>query len=214
MPFLVVIGVLDVLAALEPDLSVAMLYTLLMAILLFVGGVRIGHFIVLGIARDPRALARSRSGCSTRCCASPPSSTRANAPTRRATSSSSRSSPSAPAGCSASGSARDAAVRLRAVPVQRLRRQQHRRGVGLRRDRVVTIAFARTRCSASASRDRRARRFCSCVAVGLTFTTVLTAYLHIGVVIGLLPTTGLTLPFISLRPLEPRAVDVSSPAFS
>jgi len=35
------------------------------------------------------------------------------------------------------------------------------------------------------------------VAVGLTFTTVLTAYLHIGVVVGLLPTTGLTLPFVS-----------------
>jgi cell division protein FtsW len=33
--------------------------------------------------------------------------------------------------------------------------------------------------------------------VGLTFVTVLTAYLHIGVVVGLLPTTGLTLPFVS-----------------
>ena len=39
LPFFVVIGVLDVLAALEPDLSVAMLYTLLLALLLFVGGV-------------------------------------------------------------------------------------------------------------------------------------------------------------------------------
>jgi cell division protein FtsW len=45
---------------------------------------------------------------------------------------------------------------------------------------------------------RQARsQFLQLVAVGLTFTTVLTAYLHIGVVIGLLPTTGLTLPFIS-----------------
>src|SRR3982751_5446835 len=33
VPFLVVIGLLDVLAALEPDLSVSMLYTLLMALL-------------------------------------------------------------------------------------------------------------------------------------------------------------------------------------
>src|SRR5689334_18546066 len=53
MPFLVVIGVLDVLAALEPDLSVAMLYTLLMAVLLFAGGVRIGHFVALGIIAMP-----------------------------------------------------------------------------------------------------------------------------------------------------------------
>src|SRR4051812_19480700 len=48
VPFLVVIGILDVLAALEPDLSIAMLYTLLMALLLFAGGARMGHFIALG----------------------------------------------------------------------------------------------------------------------------------------------------------------------
>ena len=40
-------------------------------------------------------------------------------------------------------------------------------------------------------------RFQQLAAVGLTTMTSLTAYLHIGVVIGLLPTTGLTLPFIS-----------------
>ena len=31
----------------------------------------------------------------------------------------------------------------------------------------------------------------------LTFTTVFTAFIHLGVVIGLLPNTGLTLPFVS-----------------
>ncbi|HYH41748.1 MAG TPA: FtsW/RodA/SpoVE family cell cycle protein, partial [Burkholderiales bacterium] len=45
---------------------------------------------------------------------------------------------------------------------------------------------------------RQARTpFLRLTAVGLTFTVVLTAYLHIGVATGLLPTTGLTLPFIS-----------------
>jgi cell division protein FtsW len=39
--------------------------------------------------------------------------------------------------------------------------------------------------------------FLRLMAVGLTTTIVITAYLHIGVVVGLLPTTGLTLPFIS-----------------
>jgi cell division protein FtsW (lipid II flippase) len=39
--------------------------------------------------------------------------------------------------------------------------------------------------------------FLQLVAIGLTFTTVITAFLHVGVVIGLLPTTGLTLPFVS-----------------
>ena len=40
--------------------------------------------------------------------------------------------------------------------------------------------------------------FLRLVAVGITVTMILTAYLHIGVVTGLLPTTGLTLPFISI----------------
>jgi cell division protein FtsW len=35
------------------------------------------------------------------------------------------------------------------------------------------------------------------VAIGMTVTMIVTAYLHVGVVTGLLPTTGLTLPFIS-----------------
>ncbi|HEX6574753.1 MAG TPA: FtsW/RodA/SpoVE family cell cycle protein, partial [Gemmatimonadaceae bacterium] len=53
LPFLVIVGILDVLVALEPDLSVAMMYTLIMGIILFAGGVRIGHFVVLGIVAIP-----------------------------------------------------------------------------------------------------------------------------------------------------------------
>src|SRR3990170_2164965 len=53
LPFLLVVGVLDLLVALEPDLSVAMMYTLIMAIILFAGGVRIGHFVVLVIVAVP-----------------------------------------------------------------------------------------------------------------------------------------------------------------
>src|SRR5688572_31890200 len=53
LPFLVVIGLLDLLVALEPDLSVAMMYTLIMGIILFAGGVRIGHFVVLGVIAIP-----------------------------------------------------------------------------------------------------------------------------------------------------------------
>ena len=61
----------------------------------------------------------------------------------------------------------------------------------------ITIAFAMY--ALFGFRIARAARtpFLQLVAVGLTFTTVLTAFLHIGVVIGLLPTTGLTLPFVS-----------------
>jgi cell division protein FtsW len=35
------------------------------------------------------------------------------------------------------------------------------------------------------------------VAIGLTYVTVITAFVHIGVTIGILPNTGLTLPFVS-----------------
>ena len=58
VPFLIVIGVLDVLAVLEPDVSVAMLFTLVMAILLYVGGARMAHFVFLGALAIPVAFAR------------------------------------------------------------------------------------------------------------------------------------------------------------
>src|SRR5262249_13983228 len=58
VPFLVVVGVLDGLAALEPDLSVALLFTRVMALLLFVGGARRGHFIALGAMCLPLGFAK------------------------------------------------------------------------------------------------------------------------------------------------------------
>ncbi len=62
---------------------------------------------------------------------------------------------------------------------------------------AITSRSRCTGCSDFASRDQARTPFLQLVAIGLTFTTVLTAFLHIGVVIGLLPTTGLTLPFVS-----------------
>ena len=61
----------------------------------------------------------------------------------------------------------------------------------------VTVAFAAYALLGFRIARQARSPFLQLVAVGLTFTTVLTAYLHIGVVIGLLPTTGLTLPFVS-----------------
>ncbi|MGH7652436.1 MAG: FtsW/RodA/SpoVE family cell cycle protein, partial [Gemmatimonadaceae bacterium] len=53
LPFLVVIGAMDILVMLEPDLSTAMMYTLVLGIILFAGGVRIGHFVALGVMLIP-----------------------------------------------------------------------------------------------------------------------------------------------------------------
>src|SRR5256885_15237952 len=56
VPFIVVIGVLDVLASLEPDLSVSMLYTLLLALLVFICGGRVGATVAPARRALPVAL--------------------------------------------------------------------------------------------------------------------------------------------------------------
>ena len=62
----------------------------------------------------------------------------------------------------------------------------------------ITLAFAAYGWLGFRIAKRARSPFTSLVAIGLTFTTVFTAFVHIGVVIGLLPNTGLTLPFVSL----------------
>ena len=66
-------------------------------------------------------------------------------------------------------------------------------------EKVTMLTLAFTAYAWLGFRIARSARspFLQLVAIGLTVTVVLTAYLHIGVVVGLLPTTGLTLPFIS-----------------
>ena len=62
---------------------------------------------------------------------------------------------------------------------------------------AVTLAFAAFGLFGFRIARQARSPFLQLVAVGLTFVTVLTALLHVGVVVGLLPTTGLTLPFVS-----------------
>jgi cell division protein FtsW len=50
LPFLVVIGLVSTLILLEPNLSMATLVALLGGIVLFAAGAKIGHFILLGVA--------------------------------------------------------------------------------------------------------------------------------------------------------------------
>lgn len=197
LPFVVVVGLLDILAAVEPDLSTAMLYTFLMAIILFSGGVRIGHFLLLGALSIPvlwheaerlhyvllRTISFFDPGA---------------APT-------------------------EVGYQLRqsliAVGSGRLF------GVGFGQGRqqfgflpfpfndfvasnigeewgflgMLTLVITFALYGWLGFRIARTARspFQQLLAIGLTVTTLMTAYLHIGVVIGLLPTTGLTLPFIS-----------------
>ncbi|HVZ78861.1 MAG TPA: putative peptidoglycan glycosyltransferase FtsW [Gemmatimonadaceae bacterium] len=196
-PFLLVIGLLDVLAALEPDLSVSMLYTLLMGIILYAAGARIGHFVVLGIVSIPLLWTKAE---------------KLQYAMLRVTSF--LDPGGAPAAVNFQLHQSLIAVgsgRLFGVGFGEGRQQygflpfpysdfiasnigEEWGFVGLA---AITLAFAAFGLFGFRIARNARTPFLKLVAVGLTFVTVLTALLHIGVVVGLLPTTGLTLPFVS-----------------
>jgi cell division protein FtsW len=197
LPFFVVIGLLDILVALEPDLSVAMLYTLLLAVLLFVGGVRVAHFVALfalaipilwkEIEKVQYALLRLTSFLDP-----------GNAP--------SEISYQLKQSLIAVGSGGMFGVGFGQgrqqygflpFPYSDFIASNIGEEWGFIGLTAVTLAFAAYALLGFRIARKARSPFLQLVAVGLTFVTVITAYLHIGVVIGLLPTTGLTLPFVS-----------------
>ncbi|MGH7605618.1 MAG: FtsW/RodA/SpoVE family cell cycle protein [Gemmatimonadaceae bacterium] len=197
LPFLVVIGALDILAMLEPDLSTAMMYTLVLGIILFAGGVRIGHFVALGVMLIPFLYVKIerlsyvvlRMSAFFDPGAAPPE---------------------------VSYQLRQSLIAVGSGQIF---------GVGFGRGRqqygflpfgyddfiaghigeewgfvgmaLLILAFALYAALGFRIARKARSTFLQLVAVGITVTMVLTAYLHIGVATGLLPTTGLTLPFIS-----------------
>lgn len=197
LPFLVVIGLLDVLAVLEPDLSVAMLYTLLMAVILYAGGARIGHFVALGAVAMPLLWTQAE---------------KLQYAMLRLTSFFDPGS--VPATVSYQLQQSLVAVgsgRLFGVGFGQGRQQygflpfpysdfiasnigEEWGFLGLA---AIVLAFAAFGLLGFRIARQARSPFLQLVAVGLTFVTVLTALLHVGVVVGLLPTTGLTLPFVS-----------------
>ena len=197
LPFLVVIGLLDLLVALEPDLSVAMMYTLIMGIILFAGGVRIGHFVVLGIIAIPLLWGQMQ---------------RLNYALLRMTAFFDPGS----APPHVSDQLRQSLIAVGSGQVLGLGFGRGRQQLGflpLAYDDFIAgsigeewgfvglcvLILAFTAYGALGFRIAKKARspFLQLAAVGITATIVITAYLHIGVAIGLLPTTGLTLPFIS-----------------
>jgi cell division protein FtsW len=197
LPFLVVIGALDILVMLEPDLSTAMMFTLMMSIILFAGGVRIGHFVALGVMLIPLLYVKIE---------------RLNYVLLRM---SAFFDPGA-APLEVSYQLRQSLIAVGSGQIF---------GVGFGRGRqqygflpfgyddfiaghigeewgfiglaLLVLAFALYAALGFRIARKARTPFLQLVAVGLTVTMVLTAYLHIGVATGLLPTTGLTLPFIS-----------------
>jgi cell division protein FtsW len=197
LPFFVVVGTCDVLAALEPDLSVAMLYTLLLAVLLFAGGVRIAHFVTLcGLAipalwtkieKVQYAVLRLTSFLDP-----------GGAPTQ-VNYQLKQSLIAVGSGGALGVGYGQGRQQYGFLPFPYSDFIASNIGeewgfVGLA---AVTVAFAAYALLGFRIARQARSPFLQLVAVGLTFVTVLTAYLHVGVVVGLLPTTGLTLPFVS-----------------
>jgi len=198
LPFLVILGVLNVLVAAEPDLSVALFYTIVMGIMLYSAGARIGHFVAVGIAGVPllwreimekeyvlRRLLGFAAGAAD-------SADRVNHQLQQS--------------LIAVGSGG-----LFGVGFGQGRQQfgflplPYNDFIGSNIGEewgfvgMAGLILAFTAWGYLGFRMAKLARtpFQQLVAIGLTVTMLITAFLHIGVVIGLLPTTGLTLPFIS-----------------
>lgn len=197
LPFLVVVGTLDMLAILEPDLSTAMLYTLVMGVVLFAGGVRIGHVVALGIVALPFLWSQAQ---------------RLQYVVLRMASF--LDPGAAPAQVSyqlqqsliAVGSGGLLGVGFGAgrqqygflpLPYNDFIGSNVGEEWGFLGMCGLVVAYGLYGWLGFRIAARARTPFQSLLAVGLTVTMTVTAYLHIGVVIGLLPTTGLTLPFIS-----------------
>jgi len=196
LPILMVVGVLDLMAVLQPDLSVAMMLTLTMGIILFSAGARIGHFVVLGVVAVPvlwgqlvrlqYALMRVLSffgGDS--------------APVENFQLK--QSLIAVGSGGFLGEGFGQGRQQFGFVPLgyndfigSTVGEEWGFIGMVLLVGLFATYAWLGMRIAQQARSP-----FQQLVAVGLTVTTVITAFVHIGVVIGLLPTTGLTLPFIS-----------------
>lgn len=201
LPFVVVIGVLSLLAILEPDYSVAMMYCLLMAVLLFVGGARVAHFVFLGALAVPLLLQQASKSTYVRERVRSFLAHEESDTTRKVSTGDQQYQSLVAVG---SGGA---------VGVGFGQGNQQRGWLPLAYNDFVgsvvgeefgfvgvaglTIAFALYGWLGFRIARNARSPFCSLLATGLTFTTVLTAFIHIGVVIGLLPNTGLTLPFVS-----------------
>lgn len=197
LPFLVVIGILALLALLEPDLSAAMMFFLVMGVVLFAGGARIGHFVLLGALAIPLLvrLVEKLSYALLRMTSFLDPTVVSDAHKYQLK----QSLIAVGSGGAVGVGFGQGLQQYGFLPFQLSDFVGSTIGeeFGFIGILILTVAFALYAWLGFRIARYARSPFLSLVAIGLTFTLVLTAYLHIGVVIGLLPTTGLTLPFFS-----------------
>lgn len=198
LPILVVIGFLDLTAALEPDLSTVLFFTLQMGIIVFAAGARIGHFVFLGIASVPILWSEVQrlQYVMERILGFADMAGAAHQKVNYQLDQSLIAVGSGGWFGTGFGEGRQASGFL---PLSyddfiggTIGEEWGFVGLTLLIALFAVWGWLGFRIAAQAR-----TKFQQLVAIGITTTMLVTAYLHIGVVIGLLPTTGLTLPFIS-----------------
>jgi cell division protein FtsW len=200
MPFAIVIGALSLLAILEPDISVAMMFCLIMAVLLFVGGARVSHFLLFGVVGLLLIGFQATQSTYVRKRVMSFLAKEQESTTRSSTADQQYQA------FVAVGSGGVVGVGFRQGNQQRgwlplayndfigsiVGEEFGFLGLG-----GLTLAFALYGWLGFRIARRARSPFTALLAIGIAFVTVFTAFIHLGVVIGLLPNTGLTLPFVS-----------------
>jgi cell division protein FtsW len=198
LPFLIVIGILDLMAVLEPDFSVAMHLTLLAAVVLYAGGARIGHFVFLSFFSVPVlwAVIQSKDYARERVVAFlNPAVAASHDKIYQLTQSLVAAGSGGFFGVGfGHGRQQMGYVQFPYTDFIGSVIAEEWGFIGLT---GVTLLFALYGWLGFRIAAQAKNKFQQLVAIGLTVNVIVTAYLHLGVVIGLLPTTGLTLPFIS-----------------
>lgn len=197
MPFGLILGVLSVIAALQPDFSVILFYALVMGAMLFAAGARIGHFVFLGVLAMPIVWSEiNRLEYIMRRILGFAGAAGAEAEVNYQLTQSLIAVGSGGLFGVGFGQGRQQYGFL-PLPYNDFIGSNIGEEWGFLGLAGVTLLFALWGWLGFRIAKQARSPFTQLVALGITVTTVITAYLHIGVVIGLLPTTGLTLPFIS-----------------
>jgi cell division protein FtsW len=198
LPILTVIGVLNLMAALEPDLSTVLFFSIQMGIIVFAAGARVGHFVFLGIASIPilwsevqrlQYVMERLLGFADM----------AGAAHQKVNYQLDQSLIAVGSGGLLGTGFGEGRQALGFLPLSyddfiggTIGEEWGFVGIVFLIGLFALWGWLGFRIAAQAR-----TKFQQLVAIGITVTMLITSYLHIGVVIGLLPTTGLTLPFIS-----------------
>lgn len=198
LPIATVVGSLCVMAALEPDLSVVIFFGLQMSVIVFAAGGRIGHFVVLGLLALPVVWEKAQQlqYVMERLMGFADAAGVAHATVNYQLKQSLIAVGSGGVFGVGFGEGRqqNGFLPLSYNDFIGASIGEEWGFIGLA---GVIVLYATWGWLGFRIAKKAQTQFQQLIALGLTVTMLITAYLHIGVITGLLPTTGLTLPFIS-----------------